>query len=241
MVFAYKQILIIVFLACCMTPFLPGLDKENNEQELLTAYPDVSLNAYYFLPMPDFIFCSTDTGLKPLHIMHFLGTHSPLLQNTLMGYTRVPRDQEKLLKRVGFWSWMTLGSFGLNCAAMALALVVNGPEAGAVSMATHSWFGICNAILCKAYADLNFSVSIYGPKEKKPIPGFLFASGAVLFAGIGISVGFTMFSPEGPPGMPSILGTSISAGLSNILGISSFVYYLLYKNSFKPAPRIIKD
>jgi hypothetical protein len=155
---------------------------------------------------------------------------SPVSQQMdLLAVFRPSRDRQALLSKVKFWSWTTLVSSGLNLLVPLLIVATDDPEIGVFSIATHAWFGVSNIFLGNAYYKLNESLNTYGPKGRNPYIGIGAAYGAFIFAGIGVAMGATMF--DGSPTMPVIIATATSAGLSNILGISAFVYYLFYDKS----------
>lgn len=208
---------------------------------LYTEHLNLTSNFYDSFILPDNIVYWTDTLPESISITRTAGIVTPAIiasgyttagygqysrQIDLLRVTRINRDRQAILKKVKFWSWTTFGSFGVNSALVALALFINEPEIGALSIISHAWFGISNIFLGNAYFNLNRSLNTYGPAGKNPYIGMGAAYGAFIFACIGVGIGITMF--DGGPTIPGILGTISCVGLSNLLGVSAFVYYLLY-------------
>ncbi|MBN2535788.1 MAG: hypothetical protein JXB88_23110 [Spirochaetales bacterium] len=220
---------IILCLLFCTVPLSYGAEPGMNF--LYNEDTGMSPSLHYSFILPDYICFFLNTLQGNIRMMPDSMHESSVLQMEFYNYsaTRITRDRQALLKTVKFWSWMTLGSFGVNCGVVVLAFLANNPEIGALSMISHGLFGISNVLLGNAYYNLNRSLYAYGPEGKNTYIGMATAYGATVFAVIGIGIGATMF--DHGPDMPAIIATATAAGISNLLGLSAFVYYLFFDKS----------
>lgn len=221
--------IILMGLLFFTVPVLFGLEPVNMKIQYVEN-TDRTAGIYYSYIIPDNILYPVHTLPGSISFTTNSGNGSSLQQMDLLRVTRIKRDRQAFLMSVNLWSWITLGSFGINCGIIVLAVLTGEPEIGALSMISHAWFAVSNTFLGNAYYKLNRSLYTYGPEGKNTYFGMSTAYGAVVFAVIGIGIGATMF--DRGPTEPGIIGTSVAAGLSNLLGLSAFMYYLFLDKSF---------